>query len=127
MGDHRLAHRPDRAGQRVEQLAAADADAVVVGREALGDQVGVGELVALAPADRLEADRERGQAALALLGQQADDQARVQAAGEQDPHGHVGDHAPPDGVAQGLEHELRCHSSGERPASWARRANGGSQ
>ena len=60
----------------------------------LDDQVGVDELVPLATADRVEADAEGLQAALALLGQQRDDQARVEAAREQHADGHVGDHPP---------------------------------
>ena len=47
-----------------------DADLVVVGAEALGDEVGVVELVALLAADGLEADGEGLQAVLARLGEQ---------------------------------------------------------
>ena len=71
VADHRFAHRADRAVQRGQHSVGADADLVVVGVEALGDDVGVLELVALHAARRLEADGERRQAVLAGLGEQA--------------------------------------------------------
>ena len=64
------------------------------------DEVGVPELVALLVADRLEADAERRQPVLAGLGQQADDEARVEAAREQHADRHVGDEPALDGEAQ---------------------------
>ena len=84
----------------------ADPDLVVVGLELARDEVGELELVALAPARVGEADRERGQAALALLGEQRDDQARVEPAGEQHADRDVGDHPPPDRDAQRLEQRV---------------------
>jgi hypothetical protein len=65
---------------------------VVVGVETLGDDVGVLELVALHATDRLEADRERRQAVLARLGEQAR-RCRLEStpAGQQAADGHVGD------------------------------------
>ena len=47
MADHRFAHRADRAVERGQHPVGADADLVVVGVEALGDDVGVLELVTL--------------------------------------------------------------------------------
>src|SRR3954447_6382943 len=82
------------------QLVGADPDAVVVGAEVVGDHVGVGELVALLTADRLEADREGRQPGLALLREHAHDQAGVQAPGEQHADRDVGDQTPPDGRPQ---------------------------
>ena len=60
---------------------------MVVGAELFGDQVGIFELVTLVLADLLETDAERLQSALALLGEQGDDQRRVHPAGEQDATG----------------------------------------
>jgi hypothetical protein len=67
--DHWLAHRGDRAVERGQHPVGADADLVMVGVEALGDDVGIPELVALDAADGFEADREGGQAMLAGFGQ----------------------------------------------------------
>ena len=126
MGDHRLAHRADRLRQRGQQVLARGLDALVLGRELARHQVRVAELVALAPGDVGEADRERREPALALLGEHRHDQARVQPAREQDADGHVGDHAPPHGALQRLAHRLRpvLRAPAERSGS---RANGGSQ
>jgi hypothetical protein len=104
--DHRLGHRRDRLRERVHELVRADADLAVVGPEHGGDRVGVLELVALAPAGVGEADRERGQAALALLGEQRDDQARVEPARQQHPDRDVGDHPAPHRDAQRLEQRV---------------------
>ena len=49
VGDHRLAHGRHRLVQRRQQADGVDPDLVVVGLEAVCHQVGVGELVALAP------------------------------------------------------------------------------
>ena len=65
---------------------------VVVGVEFLGDEVGELEFVALPVADPLEADAERLQPVLAGVGQQRDDHAGVDAAGQQHPDRDVGDH-----------------------------------
>ena len=97
MADHRLAHRPRRRGRAPGSISLRrDQHAGVVGAEALGDQVGVPELVALVAADRLEADAERLEALLALLGEQPDDQAGVEAAGQQHADRDVGDQPPLD-------------------------------
>ena len=80
VADHRLAHGADRAVEGGEHALGADADLMVVGVEPLGDEVGVLELVALDPADGLEADRERRQTVLTRLGEQPDDQAGIHAA-----------------------------------------------
>ena len=82
-----------------------------VGVELLGDDVGVGELVAALPGRRLEADAERGQPALALLGQQRHDVAGVEPAGEQHPDRHVGDHPPLDRGPQRRRGSASAHSS----------------
>ena len=105
MGDHRLAHRGDRAVERRQHPGGVDVDLVVVGGELLGDHVGVAELVALADADVVEADAEGGQLLLSRgLGQQRDDQARVKAAGEQHADRHVGDHPALHRDPQRLQH-----------------------
>ena len=83
-----------------------DADLVVVGAEVAGDDVGVLELVALLAARGLEADGEGLQAVLSRLGEQADDQAGVQPAGQQAADGDVGDEAPLDRGAQRGEDRL---------------------
>ena len=78
----------------------------------LGDEVGVAELVAL---DRRRADSKPMlkvcRPVLAALGEQADDQARVEPAGEQHADRHVGDLPSLDGEAQ--------RRRGRRPASRA--------
>ena len=106
VADHRLAHRADRTVERGQHAVGADADLVVVGFEPLGDDVGVLELVALDATDRLEADRERRQAVLARLGEQPDDQARVDATRQQTADGHVGDQSAIDGHPQSLENRI---------------------
>ena len=102
-----------------------DVDLVVVGAELLRDEVGVLVLVALLPARRREADAEGRQAALAGLGEQRDDEARVEAAGEQHPDRHVGDHPPLDGAAQRVEDLLLPLPRGRRRPLG--RVDGGSQ
>ena len=75
----------------------------------LGDDVGELELVALPAAGRLEADAEGRQAVLARLGEQPDDEAGVQPAGQQHADRHVGDHPALDRDPQRLR--------GRRPPS----------
>ena len=106
VADHRLAHGADRAVERGQHPVGADADLMVVGGETFGDDVGVLELVALHAADRLEADRERRQAVLAGLGEQPDDQAGVDAAGQQAADRYVGDQAALDREAQRRENRV---------------------
>ena len=120
--DHRLAHRGDRLRERLHELVRADADLVVVGRELGRDRSEKRELVALAAARVGEADRERRQPALALLGQQRHDQARVQPAGEQHADRHVGDHPPPHGHAQRVQQRVAPLASAALPV--AARADG---
>ena len=91
VADHRLAHRADRAVERGQHPVGADADLMVVGVEALGDDVRVLELVALDAADGFEADGERLQPVLTGFGQQPDDQAGVDAARQQASDRYVGD------------------------------------
>ena len=100
VADHRLAHGADRTVERGQHAVGADADLMVVGAETLGDDVGVLELVARHAAHRLEADGERLQSVLAGFGEQPDDQAGVDSAGQQTPDGHVGDQAALDGQPQ---------------------------
>ena len=100
VADHRLAHGADRTVEGGQHAVGADADLMVVGAESLGDEVGVFELVALDASDGFEADGERGQPVLAGLGEEPDDQAGVDAAGEQAAHRHVGDEASFDREAQ---------------------------
>jgi hypothetical protein len=71
---HGFGHGADGVPQRAGELVGGDPDAVVVGGEAVGDHVGVDELVALPPGDGLEADRVGGQPGLPLLREEADDQ-----------------------------------------------------
>ncbi len=77
---------------------------VMHGTEVLGDQVRVLELVPPLLAHRLEADREGIQPALSLLGQQADDEARVQPPREQHADVHVRHQAALDRTTERLEH-----------------------
>ena len=91
---HGFAHRRDRTGQGTEHPFGRDPEAVVVGVEPRGHQVRPAELVALLVAGALEADAERGEASLALLGQQGDDEAGVEPAGEEHAHRDIGDETP---------------------------------
>src|SRR5690606_6279449 len=59
------------------------------------DEIRVSKLVAFLAAGRLEPDRERLETLDALLGQQRDDEARVETARQQHPDRHVGHHAAP--------------------------------
>ena len=93
-----------------------DADLVVVGAEALGDDVGVLELVALDAADRFEADGEGRQPVLAGLGEQADDQAGVDAARQQAPDGHVGHQPALDGDAAATSRTASSQSCSDQSA-----------
>ena len=78
----------------------------MVGVVALGHEVAIEKLVALALAEGLEADAEGLQPVLAGLRQQRDDDARVKPARQQHPDRHVGHHPPLDGGAQRVEHRL---------------------
>ncbi len=91
VADHRFAHRADRPVEGGQHPLGADPDLVVIGLEALGHDVGVLELVALDIAGGLEADRERRQPVLPSLGEQPDDQAGVDPAGEQAADRDIGD------------------------------------
>ena len=104
VADHRFAHRADRAVQSGQHPIGPDPDLVVIGLEALGHDVGVLELVAFDVAGRLEADRERRQPVLPGLGEQADDQAGVDATGKQAADGHVGDQSALDRGPQRGQH-----------------------
>ena len=106
MADHGFAHRRDGARDGGQEAVPADPDLVVPGVELLGDEVGVRELVAALPGRRLEADAERGEPALALLGQQRHDVARVEPAGEQHADRHVRDHPALDRGPQRLVDRL---------------------
>ena len=78
----------------------------MVGGELGGDHVRVAKLVALALADVVEADAERRQLFLSRVGQQRDDQARVQAAGQQHSDRDVGHHPALDRGPGRLEDRL---------------------
>ena len=91
VADHRLAHRADRPVERGQHPVGSDADLVMVGAEAFGHDVRPAEFVALDAAHRLEADGEGRQPVLSGLGEQPDDQAGVDAAGQQAADRHVGD------------------------------------
>ena len=106
MADHRLAHRRDGAWNGGEQTVGADVDLVVVGSERARDEVGVLVLVTGFSTGRVESDAERREVALSLLGEQRDDQGRVDTAREQHADRYVGDHPPayrhPQGVDEGF-------------------------
>jgi hypothetical protein len=63
---HRLRHCRNRPWKCVDRSRSIDANAMVVGRKATRDQVGIAELVAFHVADLLEADGEGLQIALSL-------------------------------------------------------------
>ena len=91
VADHRLAHRADRPVERGQHPVGVDADLMVVGVEALGDDVRILEFVTLDAADGFEADREGLQPVLAGFGQQTDDQAGVDATRQQASDRNIGD------------------------------------
>ena len=106
VADHRLTHRADRPVERGQHPVGPDADLVVVGVEALGDDVRPPELVALHAAGRLEADGEGRQPVLTGLGEQADDQAGVDTAGQQAADRDVGDQPALDRDPQRGQHRV---------------------
>ncbi|CRR55933.1 hypothetical protein PAERUG_P48_London_17_VIM_2_01_13_00578 [Pseudomonas aeruginosa] len=83
MADHRLAHGAEGRRQLLDHFVLADAQAMVAGVIALGDQVGILELVAALAAGILEADGEGQQVVHPGFVQQAHQQARIDPAGEQ--------------------------------------------
>ncbi len=103
-------------GSDVHQPLGRHEDLVVVGGEVLGDQVGIDELVALLAMRLLEADGEGHQPGLSRFGEQADDDAGIDAAGKQHADRHVGDHAARHRLAQSGSVMSR-HSSAERRTS----------
>jgi hypothetical protein len=103
---HRLGHRVDGVVDGTGELRIRHPDAVVIGRVGFGHRVGPGELVALVPAPRLEADAVGGHAVPALLGEQGDEEARVETSREQHRDGHVSREAAAHRAAQGVVHEL---------------------
>ena len=78
----------------------------MVAAKALRDQIGVVEFVAFDVADRLEADREGSQAALALCRKQRDQHGAVEPAREQHADRHVGDAPPLDRIAESVKDRL---------------------
>ena len=104
VADHRFGHRPHAVLKGGQGAVAVDEQLVVVGLEALGDQVGILELVALLLAHRLEADGEGLQAGLPGLRQQGDDDRAVQPARQQHADRHVGDQTPFHRLAQRGQH-----------------------
>jgi hypothetical protein len=99
---------------------------VVRGVEALGDDVGVLELIAGLAAHGLEAHREGREVRLSGLGKQPGDEAQVEPAREQHAQVDVGHEAALDGGAHGVEDE-RTHSWSLRPPSPAWGPKMGSQ
>lgn len=114
VADHRLTHGADRAVERGQHPVGPDPDLMVIGPETLCDDVRPAELVALDAACRFESDGERHQPVLAGLGEQTDDQARVDAAGQQAADRDVGDQAALDRDPKRVEH--RVFPVGLRPA-----------
>lgn len=105
VGDHRLAHRADRALQRGQHPGGVDADLVVVGAEPLGHDVGVDEFVTLDAADRFEADGEGRQSCWPASASRPTI-AGVHPAREQAADRHVGDQAALDGGTQRVENRV---------------------
>ena len=95
--------------------------------KSLGDQVGVLELVALLAADGFEADAERLQPVLAGLGEQRDDEAGVDAAGQQHPDRHVGHHAAARRRSAATPSSASCQSRSDQSALLRPASNVGSQ
>ena len=104
VADHRLGHRRDRLVDGREQPVGVDEDLLVIRAELARDEVGVLELVAGLACGGVETDAERLEPPLALLREQAHDQRRVEAAGEQHADRDVGDHAALDGQPQRRQH-----------------------
>ena len=78
MTHHWFAHRGDAVTECRQQAFRVHTDLVMFGGKVTGDDVGVLELVTGLIVDRFETDRERIESALALFGEQADDQAGVE-------------------------------------------------
>lgn len=83
VADHRLAHGAEGLRQLVENLMLADTQLMVAGGEALGDQIRVLELVAALATGILETNGEGQEVFHAGFAQQADQHARIDAAGKQ--------------------------------------------
>jgi hypothetical protein len=94
-----------------------DPDLLMIGAEALGDDIGIFELVAFDVADALKPDGEGFQILVAALGEQRHDQRTIDAARKQHAHRHVGDAAAFDRGFHGFE-------DGVLPVGFAHRAVG---
>ena len=104
VADHRLAHRADRAVERGQHPVGADADLVVIGVEALGDDVGVLELVALR---RRRPTRSRSRTSTVRVWPASASRPTIRLEStppdSRQPDRHVGDQAALDGGAQRRE------------------------
>ena len=121
MADHRLAHGAERRRQLFEDLALVDTQLMVARAIVAGDQVRILELVPALAAGIFETDGEGRQIVHPYFAQQADQQAGIDAAGEQHADVHRRPLADGYGVAGGVEHacgpvfRVRCCSSGRGP------------
>ncbi len=106
MADHRFVHRPDTRGQLRQRPIGRDEDLMMVGAEAVGDDVGIVKLVPLLLTDGLKADGEGLQPVLAGFRQQPDDQRAIQPAGQEHADGHVSDQAALHRGTHNLKHRL---------------------
>ena len=103
MADHRLAHGAEGLRQLLENLVLADAQLVMLGGKALGDQIRILELVAALATGILKTDGEGQQVVHPGFAQQADQHARIDAAGEQHADIHGGTLTNLHGFAHGLQ------------------------
>jgi hypothetical protein len=106
MARHRFGHRCHGTRDGWGQVRGVDVQPLVAGPEGFGNQVRVLELVASIPACAVEPNAERGKPVLALLGQQRNQQARIQPSGQKDTYRHVGHHPPSYCRPQRLSHRL---------------------
>ena len=93
--DHRLGHTGNRFRQPFQHLGIGDQVLVMAGLIAGGHLVGILELAAFLLRLIFETDREGQQIPHAGFGQQSDQQAGIQSAGQQHADRHVSDVEPP--------------------------------
>ncbi|MNO50300.1 hypothetical protein D3C76_406710 [compost metagenome] len=104
VADHRFAHGAEGGRQLVDDFVFGNAQLVVTGAVVFGDQVRILELVAALAAGIFKADGEGRQVVNAHFAQQADQQAGVDAAGQQHTHIDGCPLADCHGVAGGVEY-----------------------